>query len=178
MHQKNTPWMDGVGFVSQPPIVPGAHFDYTFKAFPPGTHWYHSHVGAQRTDGLYGALVIKELNHHPDVGDEMIDSPEQHTISLLDWEREASLNLFVRIHSTLGFFPDQDVGRVPTQLDSLYRRTRSTDGVEVGPVPFWSGLMNGKGRHSEDTFSRLSIFKVAPRNKYRFRLVGAQGLYA
>ena len=31
-----------------------------FKAYPTGTHWYHSHYGTQRTDGLFGALVILE----------------------------------------------------------------------------------------------------------------------
>ena len=40
MHQRNTPWMDGVGFISQCPIPPGASFRYIFKAYPPGTFWY------------------------------------------------------------------------------------------------------------------------------------------
>lgn len=30
------------------------------QAKPKGTFWYHSHVGAQRTNGVYGALIIKE----------------------------------------------------------------------------------------------------------------------
>ena len=30
MHQKGRPWMDGVGFVSQAPITPGATFQYRF----------------------------------------------------------------------------------------------------------------------------------------------------
>ena len=60
MHQRGTPWMDGVGFVSQAPITSGAYFDYVFSATPSGTHWYHSHLGAQRTDGLFGALIVRE----------------------------------------------------------------------------------------------------------------------
>lgn len=186
MHQKHTPWMDGVGLVSQPPITPGGHFDYIFKAFPPGTHWYHSHIGAQRTDGLYGGLVVKEnpqnglheMEYTKDWGCELIDKPDEHTISLLDWQSESSLNLFVRIHSTLGYFPGIGVGRVPTQQDSLYLRTHSADGIEVGPVPYWSGLMNGQGRHDENTFSILSSFEVTAGKSYRFRLIGAQSLYA
>ncbi len=176
LHQRHTPWMDGVGFVTQPPIVAGAHFDYIFEANPPGTHWYHSHVGAQRTDGLYGALVIKD--EEEDKGQEFIDRPEEFTLSLLDWQLESSLNLFVKIHSTLGYFPSLGVGKVPTQQDGLYLRTHSTDGIEVGPFPFWSGLINGKGRHSADTFSILNVFNVEPGKSYRFRLVGAQNLYA
>ena len=29
-----------------------------FLADPPGTHWYHSHLGTERTDGLSGALIV------------------------------------------------------------------------------------------------------------------------
>lgn len=186
MHQKHTPWMDGVGLVSQPPIPPGAHFDYVFDAFPSGTHWYHSHIGAQRTDGLYGALIVREptsnrpheTEYTKDWGCRLVDEPDRHTISLLDWQSESSLNLFVRIHSTLGYFPKLGVGRVPTQQDSLYLRTHSADGIEVGPVPYWSGLINGQGRHDDNTFSVLSTFQVEAGTSYRFRLIGAQSLYA
>ena len=59
------PWSDGVPFVNQCPIESKDTFHYKFKATsdhfnaPQGTYWYHSHVGAQRTNGLQGALVIK-----------------------------------------------------------------------------------------------------------------------
>ena len=60
MHQMNTPWMDGVEHITQCGIAPSSSFRYIFRAFPPGTHWYHSHSGAQRTDGLFGALIVRE----------------------------------------------------------------------------------------------------------------------
>ncbi|XP_019857315.1 PREDICTED: laccase-2-like [Amphimedon queenslandica] len=50
MHQRNSNWMDGVEHVTQCGIPPGASFTYIFKAEQYGTHWYHSHSGAQRTD--------------------------------------------------------------------------------------------------------------------------------
>ncbi len=126
MHQRDTPWMDGVGFISQYPIGPGATFDYIFTAKPAGTHWYHSHVGAQRTDGLFGALIVHEKeNYFRDNVTERIfdiagitspngiyDSPEYHTLTLLDWQREASLDLFVQLHSTLGSYESKEIGRV------------------------------------------------------------------
>ena len=31
---------------------------FRFLADPPGTHWYHSHLGTERTDGLSGALIV------------------------------------------------------------------------------------------------------------------------
>ena len=176
MHQKGTPWMDGVGFISQYPIGLGATFDYIFKASPAGTHWYHSHVGAQRTDGLFGALVVRESMS---LGDNIIDNPSKYTLTLLDWQREASLDLFVKIHSTLGFYPDKPIGQVPTNRDSPYNsRTISPDGVEVGPVPYWSGLINGRGRMNDSIRTPLSIFRVTRDSMYRFRIIGAQSLYA
>ena len=178
MHQRNTPWMDGVGFISQYPIGPGETFDYIFKATPAGTHWYHSHVGAQRTDGLFGALIVRERNV-PNPQQAIFDFPSRHTLTLLDWQREDSLGLFVKIHSTLGFFPSKSIGEVPTNRDSLYSpRTRSQDGVEVGPVPYWSGLINGRGRMNKSIRTPLSIFRVSQGGLYRFRVVGAQSLYA
>ena len=184
-HQEGTPWMDGVGFISQPPILPGAYFDYVFNVGKAGTYWYHSHVGAQRTDGLYGAFIVKEaegktLNDYTALthGDYVNDFPENKTITLLDWQRESSLNVFVRIHSTLGFFLHNEIGRIPNEFVDLNIRSRSVDGVEVGPVPFWSGLINGKGRHTRETYSILSNFTVEKGSRYRFRLVGAQSLYA
>lgn len=192
MHQQGTPWMDGVGFISQAPITPGATFDYVFKATPPGTHWYHSHVGAQRTDGLFGALIVKERNFHLDfvpalinkltgVGYTMIeDQPERHTLSLLDWQSEASLSLFVQIHSDLGFWENKPIGEVPRPptYNVLKSRTFSADNAEVGPVPYWSGLINGKGRMNANTFAPLSVFTVLQNKAYRFRIIGAQSLYA
>ena len=189
MHQRNTPWMDGVGFISQYPIGPGAFFDYVFRATPAGTHWYHSHVGAQRTDGLFGGLVVRENDNTrlnevrdrilPNSQQEITDSPSLHTLTLLDWQREASLDLFVKIHSTLGFHPDNPIGQVPTNRDSLYDpRSRSEDGVEVGAVPYWSGLINGRGRFNGSIQTPLSVFTVRGNGLYRFRVIGAQSLYA
>ncbi|MBN8420006.1 MAG: multicopper oxidase domain-containing protein [Verrucomicrobia bacterium] len=50
--------MDGVPFITYPPIKPGATFDYEFRLRQHGTYWYHSHTGLQEQKGLYGALVI------------------------------------------------------------------------------------------------------------------------
>ncbi|CAF1368506.1 unnamed protein product [Rotaria sordida] len=62
IHQVNTPWMDGVSYITQYPILPLHSFNYTFVANPVGTHWYHSHTGAQYADGLYGILIVEDPN--------------------------------------------------------------------------------------------------------------------
>lgn len=52
--------MDGIPFVTQPPIIPGETFSYEFVARPIGSHMYHSHHNAtdQVGRGLLGALIV------------------------------------------------------------------------------------------------------------------------
>ncbi|MCC6312898.1 MAG: copper oxidase [Thermomicrobiales bacterium] len=55
--------MDGVGFITQPPIKPGETFTYEFpiRAGNAGSHMYHSHHNAaeQVTKGLLGAFIVE-----------------------------------------------------------------------------------------------------------------------
>ena len=54
--------MDGVPELTQPPVQPGASFDYNFTAPDAGTYWYHPHnrTWEQMARGLYGALIVDE----------------------------------------------------------------------------------------------------------------------
>ena len=56
--------MDGVPFVTQPPIKPGETFTYEFIARNAGSHMYHSHHNSavQVGAGLLGAFVIEPRN--------------------------------------------------------------------------------------------------------------------
>ena len=186
MHQRNTPWMDGVGQVSHCQIGPASTFSYMYKASPSGTFWYHSHTGTQRTDGFFGGLIVKEkpetlaqikteLSQYG-VGN-FEDYPDRHTLALHDWELEAN---FDRLSAGLGFYPQAKEGQVPDDTHERYSSTKSYEKAGVGPIPFFSGLINGKGRHNEVPYAktRLSVFTVNKGNRYRFRLIGAQGLYA
>ena len=60
--------MDGVPYVTQPPVPDGGEFTYTFKPDPPGFRWYHSHVGDQEALGLFGAFLVEDpRDPHADV---------------------------------------------------------------------------------------------------------------
>ena len=159
MHQKNSHWMDGVEHVTQCGIPPDGSFTYIFQAIQTGTHWYHSHSGEERTKGLFGALIVKEQQDEVieqvqyDLGYSFEDMPDQHTLTFLDWQHED----------------------IPDKIDTF-----SIDGAEVSPDKYWSGIINGKGRHQEVPYTetRLSIFNVSSDNTYRFRLIGAQSIFA
>jgi FtsP/CotA-like multicopper oxidase with cupredoxin domain len=54
--------MDGVPGLTQPPVQPGASFDYRFVAPDAGTFWYRPATAAtgQRVRGPVGALIVSE----------------------------------------------------------------------------------------------------------------------
>ena len=183
LDQRNTNFMDGVEHVTQCGAAPRSSFRYIFQALNTGTYWYHSHTGAQRTDGLFGSLVIKETpdliakaENQTGVG-EFIDQPDKYTLIFLDWQLKSTVELFTEFEAGVRFF---DLDQVPISTEEPNSDSNSQDGASVGPISYWSGLINGKGRHESVNYiqSRLSIFTVSPDKQYRFRLVGAQFLYA
>ena len=54
--------MDGVPWVTQPPVEPGQSFVYEFTPPEAGTFWFHPHVRSseQVERGLYGALIVED----------------------------------------------------------------------------------------------------------------------
>ncbi|GMR14244.1 MAG: hypothetical protein BMS9Abin29_2487 [Gemmatimonadota bacterium] len=52
---------DGVPYVTQHPVMPGATFEYTFQAIPAGTRFYHCHFGTllHMQHAMHGALIIE-----------------------------------------------------------------------------------------------------------------------
>jgi len=77
------PDMDGVPFVTYPPIQPGETFTYRFPIRQAGTYWYHSHSALQEQKGVYGAIVI-----HPRRPDHRVDRDE--AVLLSDWTDEST----------------------------------------------------------------------------------------
>lgn len=73
------PSMDGVPFVTQVPIQPGATFVYEFPIRQTGTYWYHSHSELQEQSGLYGSIVIDDGRHPVD---------RAYVVLLSDWTTE------------------------------------------------------------------------------------------
>jgi len=59
------PDMDGVPYVTYPPIKPGTTFTYQFPIRQSGTYWYHSHTSLQEQSGVYGSIVIEPLQNGP-----------------------------------------------------------------------------------------------------------------
>lgn len=75
------PGMDGVPYISFPPIRPGTTFTYEFPIRQSGTYWYHSHTSLQEQSGVYGSIVIEPLHGHS-------QADRDYIILLSDWTDE------------------------------------------------------------------------------------------
>ncbi|MCJ7539384.1 MAG: multicopper oxidase domain-containing protein, partial [Desulfobacterales bacterium] len=75
------PDMDGVPYISFPPIKPGSTFVYEFPIRQSGTYWYHSHTNLQEQSGMYGAIVIDPKHAH-------VKPDRDYVILLSDWTDE------------------------------------------------------------------------------------------
>ena len=180
IHQRGTPEADGVAYITQYPILPLHSYAYTFKASPAGTHWYHAHSGEQRADGLYGALIVRD-DLPGNVYD--YDNPEKHTLLLMDWQRQPAVDLF-RVRDTFGrFYKETPIDDPPYVEYSQLSSTLGPDNVVFSPIPFWSGIINDKGRFYDENgrpnivnpnCDSLNCFDVSQGGRYRFRLIGAQ----
>jgi FtsP/CotA-like multicopper oxidase with cupredoxin domain len=83
--QHKTQFMDGAPYVTQCPIPFGAKFRYAFHAEDEGTHFYHSHAGHQKANGIYGALIVRTPHeNHPNEKLYDHDLPD-HLIVASDW---------------------------------------------------------------------------------------------
>jgi manganese oxidase len=54
--------MDGMPFISQPPVKPGESFVYEFTLHQNGTFFYHSHGAMQEMMGMIGLFIIHPKN--------------------------------------------------------------------------------------------------------------------
>lgn len=75
------PRMDGVPYISFPPIAPGNTFTYEFPIRQSGTYWYHSHTSLQDQSGVYGAIVIEPVQKR-------VHADRDYVVVLSDWTDE------------------------------------------------------------------------------------------
>ncbi|XP_065159182.1 uncharacterized protein [Atheta coriaria] len=144
---KENPYMDGVPFVTQCPVLSNNNFTYRLQAAVAGTHFWHSHEKMQRGDGMFGMLIVnvpKAKDPHASLYDEDLT---QHQVSITDWTRKT------RIESYGDFVHG---GNLP-----------APDGI----------LINGLGYMDfVNVDDRLPIaeFTVEKGKRYRFRFVNAE----
>ncbi|XP_071446240.1 uncharacterized protein [Hetaerina americana] len=147
--QKETPHSDGVPQVTQCAITPGATFRYVFKATLGGTHFWHSHDGLQKMDGLVGNMVVRVPSEEDPNRSQYDTDFREHVILITDWLHDLTDERF----------------------PGLRRRLPSEQHM---PDAF---LLNGLGRY-RDPITRMSTgtplwtAKVFVGVRHKFRAVG------
>ncbi|KAG5670510.1 hypothetical protein PVAND_000769 [Polypedilum vanderplanki] len=145
--QRGTQYYDGVPMVTQCPIQQGNTFRYQWTANA-GTHWWHSHTGLQKVDGLHGSLIVRQPPSR-DPNSHLYDFDlTTHVIMMTDWLHEDAAE------------------RYPGRL-----------AVNTGQDPE-SLLINGKGQFRDPntgfmTNTPLEVFTMTPGKRYRFRSITA-----
>ncbi|CAG5111666.1 Oidioi.mRNA.OKI2018_I69.chr2.g5946.t1.cds [Oikopleura dioica] len=149
-HMMNNYWMDGGAMFSQCPVNSFNEFTYVIEAENTGTHWYHSHKGLQRADGLHGAFIVLEE-------EEQKDHANKIPFVMTDWYRDDSDFLAAADPYRYGFSGGD-------RFTGTGARTCTTpekgflNGAKVSSYCVDSILVNGHGqfRHKNDS-SEFSI---------------------
>ena len=145
------PGMDGVPYISFPPIEAGTTFTYRFPIRQTGTYWYHSHSGLQEQRGLFGAIVIlpKERNHGED---------KDRVVVLSDWTNRNPKEILRDLRRGSEFFgvrkktAQSVLGAAKTgKLSEFFQReAMRMPGMDLADVAYDAFLVNGK---PEDTLT-------------------------
>lgn len=158
--------MDGASSFTSCPLLPGNATTYRFKLLPEdvGTHWYHSHVGMSRADGLWGMFIVHAREDERKVLKERAPKYNTH------WDEEIPVAVGDHFHK-MG--PENLARYVSIVLSS------------AEPVPE-SGLINGRSvfscnmaRYTQvpcpagdvDEVGEFAEFHLNPSKAYRLRLV-------
>ena len=167
IHQMNTPWMDGVSYVTQYPILPLQTFNYTFVASPVGTHWYHSHTGTQYADGLFGVLIVDDLF------DPFAKIPE-FSLIMTEWWHKYALDQF----DILSIHPTRHHHKFPHFLSGIMNGKGRHNCSFIQQPALWIKATTEEENQLGDkivcTPNRpFERFVVSFNQTYRFRLVAA-----
>ncbi len=143
--------MDGVPYLTQMPIKPGATYLYKFPIVQHGTHWYHSHSGLQEQIGMYGAFIMNKREEWdiptiPVVLSEWLDmNPEEAHRSL----RAATDWFAVQKGAEQTYAEAIKLGWFKTKLNNEWKRMNAMDLTDIYYDNF---LINGQNQNEQPQF--------------------------
>ncbi len=140
---------DGVPFVNNPPIKPGATVHFEFPLIQSGTYWFHSHTDLQEQRGVYGAIVIT-----PREG-ERIAADRDEVVVLSDWTDEDP-DAILRALKSGNDYQGYKKGTVQSLvgaaqsgalMQALRRGLRRMPPMDLSDVAYDRFLANGRPEH-------------------------------
>eukprot|EP00794_Sanderia_malayensis_P013688 gene13688-15114_t len=164
-HLHNTPWMDGVGYITQCPIVPGSTFVYRFKAYPSGILWYHGHFGGLRADGAFGLFIVHEeapeIPFFPFLVNHWLHIP---------FSEYMTTNPYRKTNKYMFAGPGMYTYSFEHMNMTNPRTWRAIDGIRLSSMMYTSALINGRGRF-ENNKAPISWFTVREGSRFGFYII-------
>ncbi len=157
-------FMDGVPYLSTPPIEPGTTFKYEFPIKQSGTYWYHSHTMLQEQKGVFGSIVIspkvKSMEYDKDL-----------VLMLSDWTNEKPMNVMRNLKRKNEWY--QMKKGTSTALNKVIARgafgaqlnfwKQRMEGADIADVYYPAFLINGK--------ESMEYPEYKPGEKLRLRII-------
>lgn len=181
--------MDGVPWISMPPIAPGDTFQYRFTLKQSGTYWYHSHSQLHEQQGLYGAFIVE-----PKV--EPLRYDQEVTLVLSDWAdrhpNETYRNLkkdgdyYKQFRPSWKFFWDEyktadDDKRQQIRQTIAHMQQMRMGFWDWGDVAYDAFLLNGKtakqpwtARANKGETIRLRVINGGASSYFNLKIAGAE----
>ena len=181
--------MDGVPWVSMPPVMPGETFQYRFNLQQSGTYWYHSHSKFHEQRGLYGAFIVEPKK-------EPLAYDREMTLMLSDWadrnpdETYRNLKMdgdyYKQFHPSWKFFWDEyrkadEAGKKQVRETIAHMQQMRMGVWDWGDVAYDAFLLNGKTPNQPWTEQvvqgetvRLRIINGGASSYFNLRIDGAE----
>ncbi len=159
-------YMDGVPYLTTPPIRPGETLVYDFPLTHSGTYWYHSHTGLQEQKGIYGSIIVD-----PETPDYEYD--HDLVLVLSDWTNDNPYKVLKNLKRHNEWY-GIEIGNAPSILKSIQSGTLKSQlkmwgmkmpGMHISDIPYDAFLINGKEEQVYDDF--------IPGDKVRLRVINA-----
>lgn len=162
------PEMDGVPYVTTPPIKAGASYTFKFRLRQNGTFWYHSHTHVQEQKGVYGAIVI-----YPN--ENKIKADKDIAVVLSDWSDENADQILRNLRKDGDYYLYKK-GTMRSWSGAihqghgalgrfLYNEWTRMGGMDLSDVGYDAFLINGK--------KESQLIEAHPGERIRLRIINA-----
>lgn len=163
--------MDGVPYLTTPPIKPHTTQIHRFALIQNGTYWYHSHTKLQEQSGMYGAFII----HKKEKDKTAFDKLPEYALILSDWTNEKPFEVHRKLHNASDYYAIRKGtvqsygeairdGYFKTKLANEWKRMNAMD---VSDIAYDKFLINGK---DEFQLGEINNKKLKAGDKIRLRI--------
>lgn len=140
--------VDGVPFITQPPVKPGQSYTYEFTVPNAGSHMYHSHHNSAKQVGLglLGAFIVEPKqttqHDHPDVDEVLILNDGTHGYTFNGKSFPATQPVVAKLGQTVRIrFMNEGMMIHPMHLHGMHMTVIAKDGWPV-PAPWRCDTLN------------------------------------